>query len=292
MSMSLVRFGLMAFGLLAATVSTPARAAQSYDNCTGFIDSLPATISTQGTWCLRKDVSTGMTSGIAITVAANNVTVDCNDFKVGGLAAGTASLAYGVAMLVERVNVVVRRCSIRGFAAGVYLGGRGHVVEDNRFDNNLLYGIACGGCSVRRNQVYDTGGLIYEGSGHTTAAGIFTNDSDVVDNLVDGVFAAGDVTEVTGISLTGSGYLARGNVVRGLEYSGGASGGFATGISSSNDTGRLIERNFVSAADATAGASAGIRGLGSACIDNTVYKYVTATTGCAVESGTHHVPGI
>ena len=158
--MSPIRSGLLVLGLLVAMAFTPVRAAQGYDNCTGFIDSLPATISTLGTWCLRKDVSTGMTSGIAITVAANNVTLDCNDFKIGGLAAGTASLAYGVGHLVERSNTTIRRCSIRGFAVGVALGGRGHLVEDSRFDNNLLYGISCVGCTVRRNQVYDTGGLI------------------------------------------------------------------------------------------------------------------------------------
>ncbi|HEY0661599.1 MAG TPA: hypothetical protein VGD21_09825, partial [Lysobacter sp.] len=68
--------------LLAGPVApAPAQAAQSYDNCTGFIDSLPATITTQGTWCLRKDLSTAMSSGNAITIATNNVTIDCNDFK-------------------------------------------------------------------------------------------------------------------------------------------------------------------------------------------------------------------
>ena len=34
----------------AGLAARPAAAAQSYDNCTGFIDSLPATISTQGVW--------------------------------------------------------------------------------------------------------------------------------------------------------------------------------------------------------------------------------------------------
>lgn len=285
------------FGL--AFVPTPARAAQSYDNCTGFVDSVPATISTQGTWCLRKDLSTGLTSGNAITISANNVTLDCNDFKLGGLAAGTASLAFGVSspvdqagQAIEKFNATVRRCNIRGFLAGVRLVGHGHVVEDNRLDNNLLYGIACVGCSVRRNQVMDTGGLIYEGAGYDTATGIFTNGSDVVDNLVEGVFAAAAVTVVRGISFTHPGQVARGNTVRGLEYAGGAGGGHAIGISSSFSTGRLIEGNFISAEDVTLGSSVAISGGGSACIDNTVYNYVTATQGCALESGTHHVSGL
>src|SRR5690606_24652633 len=93
---SLSRFlaALLLLGGLAAT--QPARAAQSYDACTGFIDSVPATISTQGVWCLRKDLSTNITSGNAITIATNNVTIDCNDFKLGGLAAGNGSNAFGI----------------------------------------------------------------------------------------------------------------------------------------------------------------------------------------------------
>jgi len=96
----------------------PADAAQSYDNCTGFITSLPATISTQGTWCLNKDVSTAVTSGAAITIAANNVTLDCNDFKLGGLAAGLTTQAVGVYAL-DRFNISVRHCNIRGFYFGI-----------------------------------------------------------------------------------------------------------------------------------------------------------------------------
>ena len=71
-----------------------AHAAQSYDNCTGFITSVPAVISTQGTWCLKQDLATAIASGNAISVNANNVTLDCNDFKLGGLAAGAGTVAF------------------------------------------------------------------------------------------------------------------------------------------------------------------------------------------------------
>src|SRR4249920_1444376 len=80
-----------------------AHAAQSYDNCTGFITSLPATISTQGTWCLKQDLATAVTTGSAILINTNNVTIDCNDFKLGGLGAGLATLANGIYSL-NRVN--------------------------------------------------------------------------------------------------------------------------------------------------------------------------------------------
>ena len=42
--------------LALAAAAPAAQAAESYDNCTGFIDSLPATISTHGVWCLRKNL--------------------------------------------------------------------------------------------------------------------------------------------------------------------------------------------------------------------------------------------
>src|SRR5690606_35329103 len=76
----------------------PAAAAESFDNCSGFIDSVPAVIATQGVWCLRGNLATNIGSGgsSAITIAANNVTIDCNHFKLGGLAAGNGSQADGI----------------------------------------------------------------------------------------------------------------------------------------------------------------------------------------------------
>src|SRR5688500_8114044 len=84
-----------------------ALAAESYQNCAGFIDTLPAVITSQGVWCLRKDLSTAMIAGAAIDIQANNVTIDCNDFKVGGLAAGAATNAYGVSTFA--LNATLRR---------------------------------------------------------------------------------------------------------------------------------------------------------------------------------------
>ncbi|MDN5781750.1 MAG: hypothetical protein L0H23_06975, partial [Luteimonas sp.] len=89
-------FAVLALLASALFLPTSALAAESYDNCSHFIDSVPATISSQGVWCMRKDASTAITSGNAITISANNVVIDCNHFKIGGLAAGNASDAYGI----------------------------------------------------------------------------------------------------------------------------------------------------------------------------------------------------
>ena len=109
-------------------VAPSAFAAESFDNCTGFIDTLPTTISTQGTWCLRKDVATSLSSGSAITINAPNVTIDCNGFKIGGLGAGPNSRTTGI-LSVNRNNVTVRNCAVRGFFIGLDLTGAAQVLE-------------------------------------------------------------------------------------------------------------------------------------------------------------------
>ena len=252
-----------------------ARAAQSYDSCVGFIDSLPATISTPGTWCLRKDLATSMTSGHAIGITTNNVTIDCNDFKIGGLAAGNTSTAVGISAS-KRQNVTVRHCNVRGFFIGINLagtGGAGHLVEDNRLDNSLSFGIFVYGENnrVQRNRVYDTGGR----PGSNYSYGIQAA-ADVIDNTVAGVFATGTNTTPAGIHATGSGSEVRGNQVRGLAAAGS---GYATGIFASG-SGITVADNRVSAATLTVGQ--GILGFGANtfCTGNTVGNFATAYSGC------------
>jgi parallel beta-helix repeat protein len=180
---------VLALGLLAG-LPRLAHAAQSYDNCTGFITSIPTTITTQGTWCLKQDLATAITSGMAINISADNVTIDCNDFKIGGLAAGAGTQAEGIYAAAVQ-NVTVRNCNIRGFATGIYLGHYGgFVVEDNRLDSNTEYGMYVygDGSVVRRNRVFDTGGSSVVSS--ASPYGIATVYSvDVLDNTVSGVAA-------------------------------------------------------------------------------------------------------
>ena len=227
---------LLALGLLAG-LPRVAHAAQSYDNCTGFITSLPTTITSQGTWCLKQDLSTAITNGMAINISTNNVTIDCNDFKIGGLAAGAGTQAEGIYAAAVQ-NVTVRNCNIRGFATGIYLGHYGgFVVEDNRLDGNTEYGMYVygDGSVVRRNRVFDTGGSSVVSS--ATARGIATVYSvDVLDNTVSGVTATvGNNGSAYGISAQlNDGGSINGNRVRavladgtgqasGIAFSGGSS---------------------------------------------------------------------
>lgn len=195
---------LAALALVAGGLAIPVRAhaAQSYDNCAHFIDSVPATISTQGVWCLRQDLSTSISTGIAIQITTNNVTLDCNDFKLGGLGAGSASHTYGI-YSQDRQNITVRNCSVRGFYQGIYVyGGAGHLVEHNRLDNNLVSGIqlqAASNSIVRDNRVYDTGGY----PDNYARYGIYSyggDSNEVSDNVVSGVMGTtGYFNSVVGI---------------------------------------------------------------------------------------------
>jgi len=214
-----MRLVLPACALLAlAMANAPvARAAESYDNCTGFVTSLPAVISVQGTWCLNADLATSLTAGNAIQINTNNVTLDCNHFKVGGLGGGTATLATGV-RAQDRLNITIRKCNIRGFHYGIRLaGGGGHVVEDNAMDRNRFASISIDGDGsvIRRN-------LVVDGGASTSAAGAAfgietTGTMDIVDNVINGVQTLNLTGSATGIyTFQNTNGNISGNMVRNL----------------------------------------------------------------------------
>jgi parallel beta-helix repeat protein len=276
--MSFVRLALaLAAVLLAGPFHTqPARAAESYDNCAGTISSLPAVITTQGVWCLKSDLSTNITSGYAIAIQTNNVTVDCNDFKLGGLAAGNGSAAIGI-YANNRQNTTVRHCNVRGFYYGIDLyDGAGQLVEDNRLDNNLNRGIIVTGenDTVRRNRVYDTGGA----SGNFEVYAI-TADASVIDNEVSGVFPGPNATDAVVGGIQAFGLVARGNRVSNLTPS---PSGFVVGIDGTIDLTSAID-NLVSP------GAVSVPGIGIEnmlfSVDNISYNLTFPRGNCTTDSG-------
>jgi parallel beta-helix repeat protein len=288
---------LLAMALLLAGPKA-ARAAESYDNCTGFITSLPAVISTQGTWCLKQDLNTAIATGKAITIATNNVTLDCNDFKIGGLAAGTGTQTFGI-YAIDRSNATVRHCSIRGFRYGILFGSSdpftspgGHTIEDNRLDGNTLVGIYVtgDGSTIQRNRVFDTG----QTTTSATVYGIFAQYSvDVLDNTVTGVVArtASNGSAIGISTLISAGGSISGNRLRGLLKDGT---GLEEGIVSDSDYNLAIRNNDL-AGNATTG-SVGIEcnnnyNAISGPTDNGTTKnnvingFVTGIQGCSDDSG-------
>ena len=55
-------FTLLCVALL-LYVPRAAHAAEGYGNCKGFISSIPAVISTPGTWCVNQDLTTTNSGG-------------------------------------------------------------------------------------------------------------------------------------------------------------------------------------------------------------------------------------
>jgi hypothetical protein len=271
-------------GLVLATLPMAARAAESYDNCAGTVTSLPATIGTAGVWCMKGDLATGMASGTAITINASNVTLDCNHFRLGGLAAGTSTQAIGIGSM-SRNNVTVRNCNVRGFLKGINLVGSGNVVEDNRLDGNTLYGVHVDGEDflIRRNLVTQTGpSPIYSDS-----YGILTyGASGVVEqNLVSGVVAnqASSWGGAAGIVVASSYTVVRGNDVTGISSS--PADGIAVGIAGSGTKSKVIDNTVSSLIGPTR------RGLScpgdstSVAIRNTISDVTSAIYACTDGGG-------
>jgi parallel beta-helix repeat protein len=283
---------LMAALALLCLAPAPARAAESYDNCTNTISSLPAVIATQGTWCFKGDLSTSIASGAAITVNTNNVTIDCNNFKLGGLAAGLGTAAYGV-FANNRFNTSVRHCNVRGFYVGVFLAGvsgGGHAVEDNRFDNNTRIGIFVqgDGSVVRRNRVFDTG--LSSLTGTPNIYGIATQYSvDVIDNTVSSVTATsgagGDAYGIAPDSNLDGRVI--GNGVRGLLKD---STGHAYGIYNTN-SGRISVRDNDIVGDGSAGSTGVLCSTATGSVrDNVISAFATAITACTDSGGNNVIP--
>lgn len=190
-----------------APVAIPPARAETI-NCTP-IGALPAVITVQGVYCLKGDLATSMPSGHAIEIQTNNVTLDMNGFKLGGLAAGLGTNAMGIYAL-DRQNITIRNGTVRGFNQGIVLestGGasQGHLVEDIRADQNTFVGINVQGASnvVRNNQIVSTGGSTVFGAS-ADAIGIYLTGIGprVLNNDVTNVFGHGPSGRGYGISMS------------------------------------------------------------------------------------------
>lgn len=239
-------------------LAAPAKA--EITQCTN-ITTLPTVISTQGVYCLKQDLSTSITSGPAISITANNVTLDCNDWKVGGLAGGIETDASGVSS--TKLNTTIRNCGIRGFNTGIELSGEGgYLVEDNRLDHNTQTGLYLRGDSniVRRNRITDTGGMPLSSSSY----GIYMYRATatlVADNLI------------TNLTVTGNA-AGRGSVY-GVEMS----------SSKNNEIARNIIANILPAGDGSAYGTHGSSGWELSSIRDNTALNPEATKGTAFDGG-------
>jgi nitrous oxidase accessory protein NosD len=274
---------LLLVSLTVAGATDVARAAESYDNCTGYINSLPAVISTGGIWCLKHDLNTAIADGDAIHInGTNDVTIDCNNFKIGGLAAGIGTNATGI-WAANLANFKVRHCNIRGFASGMYLQfATRAVIEDNRFDNNtaVAIGISSDGTSsvVRRNQVFNTGGS----TTNPDAIGILgAGSTDILDNTVTGVRAtAGGGGNAIGIWSDQGDASVDGNRVRNVRKDGS---GLAYAIRGTGYGRVIVRRNDLVANSSGTGITC--TDATSLAVDNAIIGFSTGITACTDAGG-------
>jgi hypothetical protein len=256
-------------------VSTPARA--EVLNCIE-IASLPAVITVQGVHCLKHDLSTTLAAGSAITVNTNNVIIDLNGFKLGGLAAPASMITSGV-FAVNRQNITIRNGTIRGFYAAIYLddstinskASSGHVIEDLKLDANRRIGIYVKGSynAIRNNSIVNTGGH----PNYYVMYGIALKDgtgNDVSHNRISNVQAA---TAATGISIDGGvSNTVRHNVV--VDINAPAS---SRGIDEYANWSVLEGSRIINSTQGGVGLSGA--GPNTACIGNFVANYSVSIAG-------------
>ena len=187
---------VLALGLV-VLIGVPPAAAQS-QTCDRMISAPGAntvgiTISAPGTYCLATDVimAASFTSGNAITIAANYVTLDLRGHKVHGAAAGTATQAIGISA-VGRRNVSVKNGTVWGFNIGIsFLASSattiaGYLVEGVRAELNRKIGIQVGGANsvVRHNVVANTGPWTGVGNQDAFAIRLVSDGGRVLNNDV------------------------------------------------------------------------------------------------------------
>ena len=269
-----------------------ASADETFHACRGFVTSTPAIIDAQGVWCLDRDLSTSATSGPAILITTNNVTLDCNGFKLGNLGAGPGTVSIGVSA-VDRMNITVRGCNIRGFAGAILLeGGSGHVVEDNRVDAARVFGIGISGSSTaRRNQIIDTGGTTSFPSPVAYAI-LFDGSAEVEDNLIDGFVAPPAMPGFSPVAISGedAGFsrIVR-NTIRNMTVVDPAANP-AVGIQAAG-RGTLVADNIVggAGADTGYGIECGVPGW-TVVRDNVVSLFPVPVSPACVASGNESLP--
>jgi hypothetical protein len=171
--------------LLATVILCPSAAHAA--SCTA-IAAVPTTISAPGNYCLVQNYTVNQGAGAAISIASNDVSLDCDGHSIRNLStfnngSSTGIYAYG------QNNITVKNCRITGgFTNGIDISQSNTIankayyntIENNYVAGPLLHGIRAYGSviEVSNNRVYDIGGQLNNYAvgirlGGSTAAGAF-----------------------------------------------------------------------------------------------------------------------
>jgi|GEM_PF-1828144 len=179
---------------LAIVASMLASASTIYAGSLGphLIDSLPFRIQQRGTYRLALDLTYASPKGAAISVMANEVTLDLNGKTLFG-SAGPSTGAVGISAL-DRQGITIKNGRVSGFYFGIDIQAtdrdtrksKKHNLVDVRLERNWYFGVRLvGSRSVIRDCVIsDTGGSTRKQ--HTIPHGVrFVGENNVMrDNRI------------------------------------------------------------------------------------------------------------
>ena len=100
-------------GLIAGSAAlVPQTVSAQSSDCT-VIGSIPATIGSPGKYCMAADAMVDMTVGVAITIASDDVTLDCRDHTLSNAASANDGSSIGI-FASSVANIIVRNCRVVG----------------------------------------------------------------------------------------------------------------------------------------------------------------------------------
>ena len=291
--------------LLFAWLGWPAAArAETTQSCIG-VTVLPANLFASGRFCLHKDFSAATYSGgAAITIGANDVTLDCNGHRIA--ITTVVNPAIGIKLLEDVSQVTVRNCVVDGFLTGIstesqnlQVGNRIRI-HDNTVLNSRVVGIQVVGGDVRveRNRVEGVTGN-FDG----TAEGIraSSNGGTGVGMVIRDNHVSGLRPEITGRNIIGinvyslSEPTVTGNTVTGV-YSYTSWGAY--GIDMTDVSGASVSNNVVLSPPPAAAPLDGPQFYGirvaspvgqedtNVCRDNVVGHFTNNVAGCVTAGNT------
>jgi hypothetical protein len=127
------------------------------------ITSLPTTISSPGVYCINQDLVLAGSSGFAVNIAADSVTLDLNGHALRSNAAAN-TVTEGVVVVGHKYFTIIDG-TIAGFGEGINVESlastprsKGGLIADVKVQRSVAFGIGvdCDGCVIRNNLVTDT----------------------------------------------------------------------------------------------------------------------------------------
>lgn len=155
--------------MLAAAALLASPAVAYAEDCNA-LPGVPVTISVPGKYCLASDYTINSTTARAITIASNDVTLDCRGHTLKNASTNNAGTSVGIS-LNSRSNVVIKNCRVLGgFQIGIDATQAQNLPNKNfnlLIQDNLITGafwngirVQGSGIEISGNRLTDIGGQL------------------------------------------------------------------------------------------------------------------------------------